>query len=59
MTTTTRRHRDLAARNGGTLPDSAAFAVTARQAAAARYASGVMSAQFAEEVITVETSDRA
>ncbi len=47
--------------DGGTLPDPAAFAVAAEQAAAARRASGVMSAHSAEQIITVvsvDTSDR-
>jgi hypothetical protein len=50
------------ARDGGHLPDPAAFAVAAGQAAAARHARGVTSAHSAGQIITVvtvETSDRA
>jgi hypothetical protein len=50
------------ARDGENLPDPAAFAVAARQAAAARSASGVTSAHSAGQIITVvtvESPDRA
>jgi Mrp family chromosome partitioning ATPase len=43
------------ARDGGHLPDPAAFATAAEQAAAARHASGVMSAHSAGQIITVVT----
>lgn len=49
------------AKDGRSLPDPAAFAVAAEQAAAVRRASGMMSAHSAEQIITVvtvETSDR-
>ena len=49
------------ARDGGPRPDPAACAAGSEQAAAARRASGVMSAHSAEQIITVVTvvtSDR-